>query len=284
MQSRPPSEHEPRRCRLCGEQRPLTFEHIPPRSAHNRAPAAIQGIETWLARDSDPNAVARRPQVQQRGSGAYSLCGPCNNLAGRLYVPEFRHWIEMGTTVLFGPDDLAARFRDERETAYATVKLKQRRPARFVKQIATMLLAMSPPGLGDNFPELRAYAADPNAVGFPDRLRLYLALYAGPHVRYAAGAATVRNFLTTGTEIHHVYELAYPPFSYILSLEEQTPVIETGNASNFGSLRIDQSADVELQMIVGYGETPLPLDLRSPAALTADTSEREPFMPPWGGK
>lgn len=278
MQLRPPGKHEPRRCRVCGEERPLTFEHLPPRSAHNRGRASMRGIESWLEQDANPDAQPRKPLIQQRGSGAYALCEDCNNLAGRLYVPELRKWVHMGTTVLFGDGGLADQFRDVRQTAYAQVRLQDCSPARFVKQAVTMLLAMSPPDLGDRHPQLRTFVKEPDALGLPSNLQLYLALFAGPNGRYAGGASTIRSFATTGAEIHHVYELAYPPFAYILSLDEPSLVIETGNISNFATVGIHQTANVEMQLIVGYGETPFPLDFRSPAALAADVAETEATM------
>lgn len=276
MQIRPPKDHEPKRCRLCGEERPLTFEHIPPRAAYNRGRVSMLGVEDWLKHDADPDGPEPRRQIQQRGSGAYSLCEECNNLTGRLYVPELSAWVQAGAEVLFGKPGFAAAYRDERRTVYADWKLQGCRPGRFLKQVATMLLAMSPPTLGDRFPELRSYARDPDKLGLPPELQLYLALYAGPNGRYAAGVAQVS--LEPGGGIHHVYELAAPPFSYILSIDEPSLVIEAGNISNFATVGVEQTADVEMQLIIGYGETPLPLDFRSPAAVTAEMAETEAAM------
>jgi len=275
VQIRPPKDQDPKRCRLCGEERPLTFEHIPPRAAYNRGRVSMLGIEAWLAHDADPDGPAPKRRIQQRGSGAYSLCAECNNLTGRLYVPELRAWVQAGAEGLFGNPGLAAQFREEQRTVYAEWKLQSCRPGRFLKQVATMLLAMSPPGLGDRFPELRNYARDPGKVGLPTELQFYLALYAGPNSRYVAGGAEAS---LDGGGIHHVYELAAPPFAYILSLAEQTPAIEAGNISNFATVGIDDTANVEMQMIIGYGETPFPLDFRSPAAMRADIAASEAAM------
>ncbi len=274
MQTHPPHHGEPKRCRLCGEVRPLTFEHIPPRSAYNRSRATIGGIESWIARDQNPLAPAGKRSIQQRGSGSYALCEPCNNLAGRLYVPEFTRWTRMGADILFGPKGCGQRFRNEEQTAYAQVQMKSCRPARFVKQMVTMLLAMSQPALGDLHPDLRSFARDPDSTGLPSELQLYLALYAGPVVRYVSGAGALRNIGTDKpVEQHLIFELAYPPFSYILSVDERTPAIETGNISSFANAKIHERANVQLQLIVGYGETPFPIDLRSPAAIRAQAAQ-----------
>jgi hypothetical protein len=236
------------------------------------------GIEDWLAHDADPDGPEPRRQILQRGSGAYSLCQECNNLAGRLYVPELSAWVRSGANALFGEPGLAARYREHRRTVYAEMTIKGCKPGRFVKQVATMLLAMSPPYLGDSFPGLRTYAHDPNALGLPPELQLYLVLYAGPRGRYASGVSQVSGFMTEASETRFVYELAMPPYAYILSVQETTPVIETGNITDFTTIGIDTIANVTMQLVIGYGETPFPLDFRSPAAHATDVAESEAAM------
>src|SRR5206468_8024982 len=49
MQVRPPRpEDEPnlRRCRVCGMEAALTFEHVPPRGAFNRSRAEMRGMRS----------------------------------------------------------------------------------------------------------------------------------------------------------------------------------------------------------------------------------------------
>jgi hypothetical protein len=151
-----------------------------------------------------------------------TTCEECNNLTGRLYVPELSAWVRSGANALFGELGLAARYREHRRTVYAEMTIKGCKPGCFVKQVATMLLAMSPPYLGDSFPGLRTYAHDPNALGLPPELQLYLVLYAGPRGRYASGVAQVSGFMTEASETRFVYELAMPPYAYILSVQETT--------------------------------------------------------------
>jgi len=35
-------------CHLCGEQKGLTYEHVPARSSYNEQPAEMFGLESWL--------------------------------------------------------------------------------------------------------------------------------------------------------------------------------------------------------------------------------------------
>lgn len=255
-------------------------------AAHVRAHPAARGLQPrprldawdrgdWLTHDANPGGPKPRRQILQRGSGAYSLCADCNNHTGRLYVPELSAWVRSGANALFGESDLAARYRDRRDTVYAEMTIQGCKPGRFAKQVVTMLLAMSPPELGDRFPGLSNYAREPSALGLPPELQLYLVLYAGPHGRYAAGVAQVSGFMSDASEMHLVYELAAPPYAYVLSVEETTPVIEAGNITNLTTVGIDAIANVKMQLVIGYGETPFPLDFRSPGAHAADVASSE---------
>ena len=180
----------------------------------------------------------------------------------------------MGTRILHGVDGVAERFAAERRRAYTTITTHERRPARFLKQVVTMLLAMSSPEFGELHPDLRAFAQDAEWVGLPDRYQFYLTLYAGPIVRFVGAAGLMRNVGIGPIETSFVTELAYPPFAYVLSIDEATPVLETGNISGFADLKIEQTATVELQLITGYGHTVLPLDYRSRAAVEAEQGEQ----------
>src|SRR6267143_253591 len=84
-------------CRICGEHRELTFEHIPPRAAFNRGRVRSLTLAEWVRRD-DLDYVGGR--IQQRGMGGRVLCGFCNSFLGREYVLEYRAWARWGMRVL----------------------------------------------------------------------------------------------------------------------------------------------------------------------------------------
>jgi hypothetical protein len=75
--------------------------HSAPRGLHN-GHVSMLGIEDWLKHDANPDGPEPGRQIQQRGSGAYSLCAECNNLTRRLYVPELSAWVRSGANALFG--------------------------------------------------------------------------------------------------------------------------------------------------------------------------------------
>jgi hypothetical protein len=263
----PPENEADAACRVCGEVKDLTFEHFPPRSAGNRQKVEMLDITAWLRREDDGSM--ERGRILQKGSGAYSLCEDCNNRSGRLYVPELAKWTRIGNAAL-GELDLP-KIDGQVEPTYAVLEIKDVRPGRFLKQMATMFLALTSGGVAQKHVDLREYARNPEVVGLPPQYQFYLALNAGPNARYNGGSVT----MTLGAGMVFALELSFPPFAYILSINEETPAIETGNITSFADVHINQTANVKMQLKVGFTHTAIPLDLRSKAALDKDIAANE---------
>lgn len=86
-------------CRLCGEYRALTFEHVPPRCAFNSTPAKhISGTEIMKTLGDDTTLPwdfsNLRSKTQQKGKGGYYLCSDCNSNTGSWYVPFYENFAQ----------------------------------------------------------------------------------------------------------------------------------------------------------------------------------------------
>ena len=87
------------KCRLCGEIKPLTFEHVPPKSAfNNRSVKLITGHE--LFKEEYENRLPWEDEglygkIQQKGRGGDYLCQECNNNVGSWYVPGYLKFIQI---------------------------------------------------------------------------------------------------------------------------------------------------------------------------------------------
>ncbi len=255
-----------RACRICGEVTRLSFEHVPPKGTGNSGRVEMLGIEAWLARED--RGVKVRGAISQRGSGAYSLCRGCNSRAGQLYVPEFRKLHGTGIQAL-GQLDLAALDAQD-DAGYVEMKWQGVQPGRLGKQIVTMLLAISPGGFAQANPDLTEYAREPDRIGLPPEYQLYLALYAGPNARYNGGSVAMKMNDRGGFDSIPVWELAYPPFAYILTVREEVPALEVGNVTEFTEAGIGETGEVDMTLKVGFGHTIFPLDLRTKAKMEAD--------------
>jgi hypothetical protein len=260
-----------RACRICGEVTRLSFEHVPPKGTGNTGRVEMLGIEAWLAREDHGAEV--RGAISQRGSGAYSLCRACNSRAGELYVPEFKKLHGTGIQALEQFDLAALDARDD--AGYVEMKWQGVRPGRLGKQIATMLLAISPGGFAQANPALTEYAREPSKVGLPPEYKLYLALYAGPNARYNGGSVAMKMNDSGGFDSIPVWELAYPPFAYVLTVNEEVPALEAGDITGFAEGGIDETGEVSMTLKVGFGHTIFPLDLRTKAKMEADRERGE---------
>lgn len=82
-------------CRLCGKQKNLTFEHVPPEKAFNNVKVTRLSPDESLPFLTGANG--RKPwdtsglkgAQQQRGMGDYYLCSECNNNTGSWYMSEY---------------------------------------------------------------------------------------------------------------------------------------------------------------------------------------------------
>ena len=235
----------------------LGFGEGKPTAAYKGNPAKLFGFDAWLLRGAD-------------APGPYTLCDDCSECAAKWYLPEFRRWVRMAEDLIArGP--APERLDAEPRPTWASAELGDVRPARFLKQVVTMLLAITPPGfLHRGHLDLGEYAADPARVGLPPRYQLYLSLFHGPYARFVGYSSQ----LDQGTgRTEELIELAYPPFSCVLSLTGDAP-IETTNVTGFTELRVNDNCVVDLDLLNGFGHTPYPADLRTAAAVKPQQQSR----------
>jgi hypothetical protein len=235
---------------VCGIDAGLGFGEGKPTSAFKGNPAKLFGFDAWLLRGVD-------------APGPYTLCDDCSEAAANWYLPEFRKWVRAAEH-LIARGLPAAKLDADPHPSWATAQLSEVRPARFTKQIVTMLLAITPPGfLSSGHDDLGAYARDPRRIGLPRRYQLYLSLFHGPYARFVGYSAQLN---PDSGRTEELIELAYPPFSCVLSLTGDAP-IETTNITGFTELRANDVCDVDLDLLNGFGHTPFPADLRPLAAV-----------------
>jgi hypothetical protein len=82
------------RCRICGKDGDLSFEHVPPQKAFNDQRLIAYSVEGWVTKK------AAKGRQFQGGAGAYTLCRQCNSDTGAWYANEFVTWSLIGADVL----------------------------------------------------------------------------------------------------------------------------------------------------------------------------------------
>lgn len=96
------------RCRLCGKEKELTFEHIPPRATFNNHPTKRYSGVDILIKNRAPqlNFNNIRYKNQQQGAGDYTLCASCNNFVGAKYNKEYQGFInDIGFIIMSLPNE-----------------------------------------------------------------------------------------------------------------------------------------------------------------------------------
>jgi hypothetical protein len=253
-------------CHVCLRERPLSFEHVPPHAAFNFDKIEVRGLRHWLERDDD--GIRLRHVIQQGGFGFNRLCEDCNSRSGSWYAAELTGWVHAAVAAIHALPPLA-EMDAQLDDHGVMFHIEGVRPLAMIKQVITMLLAVNDVEFAVRHPDLRAFVLDRDRTGLHD-VQIYLALYLGPVVRFV-GISGKANLETS--EAFILSEVAYPPFSYVASFEEPPPLLNAGNVTGFAEVPYTTRATAEIELIVGFGHTPLPADFRTAAQVERDRKQ-----------
>lgn len=164
-------------CRICGEHKPLTLEHIPPRSTGNDHVVVVhRGDEAVLHSLFDMEVRDDDGYRQSHGMTFKTLCEDCNEYLGDNYVETFKglylDFAHESGDILDGLD----RDRDEFETdgveRYCRFDLNEGfRPLAFVKQVVSNFCATTAPG---SMLDCKDFLLDRESTSLPARYRLHM--------------------------------------------------------------------------------------------------------------
>jgi hypothetical protein len=187
-------------CHLCGINGPLTFEHIPPRSAFNDQSLRVLRGQAVLNVDLDTVLG----ELVQRGSGDYTLCTRCNNNTGSWYGSAFVAWAYQAMYILH-----ATRGQASLNYVYHIF------PLRVLKQVICMFFSTNGSAFRETYPDLEKFVLDRNASGMRPAIQIYAYLNATGRTRLTGIAATGR--IDTGT-VRVISEIAATPLGFLMAL------------------------------------------------------------------
>jgi hypothetical protein len=245
------------KCHICGVVGPLSWEHVPPEAAYNDHRVVRAAQEQML---SPERWDGRRGHVEQRGSGGYTLCEPCNNNTGGWYAAEYVRWARQGLERL-------ARIPVHEEGAFFIPF--RGRPLRFLKQVITMMFSANGPEFAPRHPELVKFVLDRSATGLPPEYKVDLVLVRGGFARNAGGFGMV-DLSKGATEI--ASEVAHFPFALRLILGS-THGTRRGALEPLAQLGPDEEREVWLHTIAGHVVTKFPGDYRSRERVDREAAE-----------
>ncbi|MFZ3320728.1 MAG: hypothetical protein WA190_00040 [Usitatibacter sp.] len=234
-------------CCICGLERELSFEHVPPRAAFNNSRVFLVRGEhlfggTGLIDTDSPDA-----RQQQRGAGAYTLCIPCNNTTGGWYGAAYADWARQAALLLEAS-------RGEVVLAYPFKIF----PLRVVKQLVSMFMSANGPEFRRKAPYLEKFVMDKRQTGLPSDIRLYAGYN---HGRFSRTTGIV-GLVDDGT-VHGLSEITYRPFAFVMALASPPPNRQMIDITSFAEAHIDDPRVLYLSMPVLNVRSQFPADYRS---------------------
>lgn len=191
-------------CRLCLEDGPLTFEHVPPASAFNNRPVYLKRFEDMI-QNGQIRDDGRKGKTQQRGSGQYSLCDKCNSRTGAWYGPAYMDWAYQGLRHCH--HSLAAPSLSFNFNIF---------PLRVIKQVVCMLLSINTPSFMKRNAEIRAFVLDRERRFLPPEIKIYAYHTRSRKIRMT-GYAVAADF--SSSEFNAYGEIAFYPWGYLFCFD-----------------------------------------------------------------
>jgi len=253
-------------CHLCGVVGPLSFEHVPPEAAYNNRGVLRVTLEELMRTTLEGQP---RGKVQQRGAGAYTLCGRCNNNTGAWYGADFVEFCRLAMAVL--------QASGGRPTSIPVTRV---RPLRILKQIIAMFHSLCGPGFGGGG-VLRRFVLDKGRTGLPAAFRVFVYFAVGPRVRYAPlmVSASVRG----PRDLRVMSEIAFPPLGYLLAMDSPPPDGRLAEITHFARCGYDEVKSWEVRLPVLPTVTSESGDYRTPQEV-AEAGRRNARIRPRPGR
>lgn len=210
------------KCKLCGKEGNLTFEHVPPQNAFNSFPVKMYSFDESIQILS--GAGGRMPwdfdglygKINQRGSGDYYLCRECNNNTGAWYVSEYVKLSQIIHSVI-----IDNKLQPNNKYSFKVLSIY---PLRIFKAIMTMFCDINNDCFGDK--QLRNYLLEKESTILDlNKYKVYLTLVT-PQMRRIQGYAIMGNLLQKS--LVQLTEIASYPLGCILCIDKPTWFTPTG--------------------------------------------------------
>lgn len=116
-------------CAICGEEKYLTFEHIPPEAAGNNSSTFMLYHKHLFDENS---FLFGKKSRSHKGQGLQSICQSCNNLTGSWYVNDYVKFSNQGIEALQNVDS--------NNIVFGKYNIK---PLNVLKQIISMFMSLN---------------------------------------------------------------------------------------------------------------------------------------------
>lgn len=260
------------RCRICGERRRLTREHIPPGAAFNLGRVRVHTVDEWLSQQAD--GALRGGVIRQGGVWGYTLCKPCNEITGTRYADEYRRWAGTILNTLAEHNTNVRELEAEHTTRRGRFTMagdRGPRPGAMVRQVLAMMCSVSAGfDLAGRYPAIRQMILERTTEPLPSGMSIGLTAYLSTRSRISAPMFSLD---TNRRMWRWTIEIAHAPLASLLVLTSggNAPA-HVWDISSYTQIAPNVSARVEVDLEIGFGNTPYPGDYRTKAAVDADAA------------
>lgn len=195
-------------CHVCGKLGPLSFEHIPPKSAGNSHEKRMySGLEAAKRNLQGSSKVDDLKYLQlQQGFGFYSLCRSCNSYFGQNYVPHFDHfYLSAGAEILhrgFSKVDRSVNFK--------TANIK---PLAFFKQVISNFCSELRAG---EMTDCEDFLLDRESTDLPSHYRLRMHVLGDLRANYVMTPWMIPVYSSGHGPVKRMASIGIPPFGFTL--------------------------------------------------------------------
>lgn len=216
-------------CRVCGEHKKLTFEHIPPESAFNSTPVFIQ--KHYHLHDKDSHLFGKR-HLSNRGGGDYYSCVDCNTKTGSWYADSYKKFAYLGM--------IAIKHRVFSSNKISFDYLIQ--PLNILKQILYMFMCIDSSDMLLKSKGLKHFILDKESNDMPQELRVFL---------YHTYSISLRNgwsFIRNETGYHSTGELTFRPLGLVYTLDSEPIRNDYLDITSFKNFKFNEIVKMNLSM------------------------------------
>lgn len=230
----------PGQCKICGQFKELTAEHIPPKNAFNSSNVVVlpfdEVIKTMVGEDGRMpwDTQGLKGTVQQGGHKKYCLCRECNNNTGSWYMREYTDFAKT-INVMIQQENLSVG------NSYSFV-IKNLYPLRIYKAMMTLMCDINNNCFGDE--SLRRFLMDKenkSINSFKYSLYMYLVSTQMPRI---SGLSGIVNLYNSGKNVL-VSEMSSYPIGFALYLDKPATYTPFGiNIDMFATFDYDAKCNL----------------------------------------
>lgn len=227
------------KCRICGEYKRLTYEHVPPEIAFNKKSVKVVKGDTFFTSQAPENRLPwelnnLRMKILQKGKGGYYLCSECNSKTGSWYVPYYSEFVS-------GIHYALAQIGDQKFNSLH-IKMNSIRPLAIFKQIITMFCDINQECLGDK--SLGKFILDKDSTVYDkQKFRVFAYINDGQMERMNGITAN----LVMGVGVVVVTEISSYPIGLALYINLPNNYSPQGTEiTSFADMGYNDTCDVEI--------------------------------------